>query len=257
VDNGSTDDLDSVLRSFPAVVRVSEARPGSYAARNRGLEVARGDILAFTDSDCLPEQDWLAAGVGDVMAHPGAGIVGGRVDLRAADPGRPTAVELYELLWGFPQEAYITAERYSVTANLFTPRTVVEQVGPFNPSLKSGGDREWGGRVARAGYEIRYAPAAVVGHPARRTLAELGHKIRRIAGGRADRIRRSPGRAGLRLLRDVVVSLRPPVTAVPRILGDPRVPGRARAAVLGVVVYVRYRTAWERLRLLLGASSSR
>jgi glycosyltransferase involved in cell wall biosynthesis len=257
VDNGSTDDLASVVGAFPGVVLARESRPGSYAARNHGLDIARGEILVFTDSDCLPEPGWLAAGVGELVSDPGAGIVGGRVELRAADPGRPTAVELYELLWGFPQEAYITAERYSVTANLFTRRDVVDQVGPFNPALKSGGDREWGGRVARAGYQIRYAPGAVVGHPARRSLAELGHKIRRIAGGRADRIRRTPGRAGLRLLRDVVVSLRPPVTALPRILGDPRVPGHARPAVLAVAVYVRYRTAWERLRLLLGAASAR
>jgi hypothetical protein len=165
---------------------------------------------------------------------------------------------LYELVWGFPQETYVTNERYSVTANLFTRRSVVERVGRFDPELKSGGDREWGGRVARAGFGIRYAADAVVGHPARRTPGELGRKLRRIAGGRAARIRRESGRrARIRLLRDVVVSLRPPVTAVRRIFRDPRIPPESRAAVFGIAVYVRYRTAWERLRLLLGAAPSR
>ena len=257
VDNGSTDDLGPVLDAFPGVVREREGRPGSYAARNRGLQAARGEVLAFTDSDCLPEPGWVAAGVGELVAHPEVGIVGGRVDLRAADPRRPTAVELHELLWGFPQEAYVTAERYSVTANLFTRRTVMDRVGQFNPALKSGGDREWGTRAAAAGVAIRFAPDAVVGHPARRTLAELGHKLRRVAGGRADRIRRQSGPVRLRLLRDVLVSLRPPITAIPRIMRDPRVPPGAAARVIAVAFYVRYRTAWERLRLLLGAASTR
>jgi hypothetical protein len=134
---------------------------------------------------------------------------------------------------------------------------VVDHVGGFDPELKSGGDREWGGRVARAGFGIRYAADAVVGHPARRTAAELGRKIRRIAGGRATRIRRESGRPRIRLLRDVIVSLRPPITAIPRILRDPRIPPTSRLAVFGVAVFVRYGTAWERLRLLLGATPSR
>jgi glycosyltransferase involved in cell wall biosynthesis len=257
VDNGSTDDLGTVLEAFPSVVRDLEGRPGSYAARNRGLELARGEILALTDSDCLPEPGWIAAGVAELQAHPEVGIVGGNVELRAADPARPTAVELHELLWGFPQEAYVTADRYSVTANLFTWRTVMDRVGPFDAALKSGGDRDWGTRAAKAGIGIRYAPDAVVGHPARRTHAELGHKLRRVAGGRAQRIRRQPGPARWRLLRDVVVSLRPPVTAIPRVLRDPRVSPRAAPGVIAVAFFVRYRTAWERLRLLLGAAPSR
>src|SRR5688500_16386753 len=113
IDNGSTDDLAALLERYPAVVRASEDRPGSYPGRNGGLQVAKGEILAFTDSDCLPEPGWLAAGASHLIADPEAGIVGGRVDLRVAKPGQPTAVELYELLWGFPQETYVTTERYS------------------------------------------------------------------------------------------------------------------------------------------------
>ena len=144
-----------------------------------------------------------------------------------------------------------------VLASAATGSTAPHRIGPFDASLKSGGDREWGGRVARSGLGILYAGDAVVGHPARRTLAELGHKVRRIAGGRAARLRREHGRPRLRLLRDVIVSLRPPVTAIPRILRDPRIPPRSRAGVFAVAVYVRYRTAWERLRLLLGAAATR
>src|SRR5258708_3660856 len=47
------------LPSSPIVTFLDEPNPGSYAARNRAIAVATGEILAFTDADCLPAQDWL------------------------------------------------------------------------------------------------------------------------------------------------------------------------------------------------------
>src|SRR5688572_5665963 len=61
VDNGSTDDTAAVAHAVPGVTVIEEARPGSYAARNRGLVAARGEYVAFTDADCLPAPDWLEA----------------------------------------------------------------------------------------------------------------------------------------------------------------------------------------------------
>jgi glycosyltransferase involved in cell wall biosynthesis len=63
VDNGSTGDIASVVAPFPFVRLLHEAKPGSYCARNRALSDARGSILAFTDSDCLPDAVWIEQGV--------------------------------------------------------------------------------------------------------------------------------------------------------------------------------------------------
>lgn len=52
IDNNSTDGSDQVVAAFPAVRLLREAKQGSYAARNRGLAEARGEILVFTDPDC-------------------------------------------------------------------------------------------------------------------------------------------------------------------------------------------------------------
>ncbi|WP_406672106.1 glycosyltransferase, partial [Natronospira sp.] len=52
VDNGSGEDIAGVCRAFPRVRCVSEPRPGSYAARNKGIACTEGEFLAFTDSDC-------------------------------------------------------------------------------------------------------------------------------------------------------------------------------------------------------------
>lgn len=65
VDNGSTDNSVALLTTFAREVgpqRVSivrEARRGAAAARNAGVRIAGGDIIAFTDADCVPAPDWV------------------------------------------------------------------------------------------------------------------------------------------------------------------------------------------------------
>lgn len=69
VDNGSTDGTSQLIKKFThatdITVRIVEEFdcPGSYAARNKGIEHANGQILAFTDADCIPEKDWIAHAV--------------------------------------------------------------------------------------------------------------------------------------------------------------------------------------------------
>ena len=59
VDNGSTDGSREILENHPDLRVIDEPERGSYAARNAGLRMARGEIIAFTDSDCYPRPDWL------------------------------------------------------------------------------------------------------------------------------------------------------------------------------------------------------
>ncbi len=186
VDNGSTDDLSPVRREHPEVVWLHEEKPGSYAARNRGLQVARGPYLAFIDADCVARPDWLGRGLARLRADPALGFVGGRVQVTARDPQRPTWTETFELHTAFPQEKYILQDAFSGTGNLFTRRDVFDAVGPFRADLRSGGDREWGNRVVAAGYHRAYAEDAVVEHPARHTIRELAAKTRRVTGGHRD-----------------------------------------------------------------------
>jgi glycosyltransferase involved in cell wall biosynthesis len=61
IDNGSRDGSLELLKRYPQATVLQEPERGSYAARNQGLERARGDIVAFTDSDCYPVPGWLAA----------------------------------------------------------------------------------------------------------------------------------------------------------------------------------------------------
>jgi hypothetical protein len=197
-------------------------------------------------------------GVETLGQSPECGLAGGKIDITFADESRPTAVEFFDLLWGFPQDVYVLRDHCSVTANLFASRSAFEAAGPFDARLKSGGDREWCGRAVSAGFGIAYAPEAVVAHPARRTLDELARKTRRVSGGKFDRMRYKSAPGVMVHLKEMAWELRPPYRAVGKIWNESRITGHAsKLRVLGVVVFVRYLTAWERMRLLLGSESSR
>ncbi|MEB3252764.1 MAG: glycosyltransferase family A protein [Cyanobacteriota bacterium] len=195
VDNGSSADqniAEAVVR-FKQVRLTSESYPGSYAARNKGIELARGAVIGFTDADCLPALDWIERGVTMLLQHPDCGFVAGKIDLFFQDEAEPTAVELYESLW-YPlsQQEFVESHHFGATANIFTFAEVIHQVGRFNHSLKSSGDREWGQRVYRSGYRPIYEDALIVQHPTRHSLSQLYRRARRIIGGRYSLLQQEP-----------------------------------------------------------------
>jgi len=78
---------------------LSESKPGSYAARNKGISVAKGEILAFTDSDCIPYEDWLEKAVERLL--DGAQRVAGHVELFFKSE-KLTPAEIFEKAFAFP-----------------------------------------------------------------------------------------------------------------------------------------------------------
>lgn len=253
VDNGSSRPLAGMTGQVGRVRLLEEPIEGSYAARNRGLSAARGEVIAFTDADCAPDPGWLRAGVGAVTEDGDVGLVAGRIDVVVPDPARPTPVEAYELLHGFPQERYALQHQFAATANAFTRHDVLGAVGRFDPSLRSGGDKEWGARVRSAGYEVRYCPEALVRHPARRTFRELRAKFARVLEGERvlrERVGTASGGPGdLRWWRRLV----PPVRAIARAWMGRQLPGwRAKLAYAVGIVLARYLGVWVRLRARYG-----
>lgn len=253
VDNGSTDDIAAVIRDYPLVNWLKEAKPGSYNARNNALRIARGDILAFTDSDCIPDPYWLERAADALERDRNAGFVGGRVDMITT--GRLSPAELFDLAVGFPQRRFVEQVHFAMTANMVTRRATIDAVGPFDGSLKSGGDREWGTRAWNAGFPGIYVDDARVSHPTRSTPAEVLKRIRRVAGGERDRY---PGWG--RCIRFCLKNLLPPRQALRDILEiDPAVAGpldKARAALFAYysrLVLIRCRIALQ----LTGGESTR
>jgi len=186
VDNASEEDIASVVAPFSQARRIHEAKRGSYAARNRGIACARGDIIAFTDADCIPHDTWLECGVERLVEKPSCGLVGGRIEFFFSTSGQPSPAELFDSTHFLKQERYVKREKFAATANAFTWKWVFDDVGQFDDTLQSGGDTEWGQRVAAYGYDICYANKACVQHPARHSYSELRQKKMRIVEGTVD-----------------------------------------------------------------------
>lgn len=185
VDNASdnSEEVPAVVRRFPNAIALYEAKRGSYAARNRGIATARGEIIAFTDSDCIPHTDWILAGVRSLLDNPKAGLIAGHIEFFFAGHS-PTVGEYVDSIFHLRQEHYSRVQHFGATGNVFTWRSVFDHVGEFNDQLYSMGDKEWGQRVWAAGYEVVYSPKVIVRHPARNTQ-ELLAKTRRCAQGNA------------------------------------------------------------------------
>jgi glycosyltransferase involved in cell wall biosynthesis len=248
VDNSPGGGIEGIVGWYDHAVLCHEPRRGSYAARNRGLSVARGDVIAFTDSDCIPAPEWIEKGVEALLGAPGCGLVAGRVEVFFMDPGSPTAVELYEGIRGFPQEAYVKNSRFGATANLFVSREVFKKAGVFDEDLSSGGDYEWGRRVHSAGYGQVYAGEAWVAHPARRGLGELYLKVCRVALGLHE-LRR----AGKIRIRPLQLCLMQPLDGMYRICRDRKAAGiRRKCKAFSIELFVVLVRAWELTRLRLG-----
>src|SRR5690606_16903345 len=79
VDNGSTVELPDVRGIDPRFRIIREHVPGSYAARNRGIQEARGEILAFTDSDCIPVPNWIDSAVQVFESEPTVSLIAGHI----------------------------------------------------------------------------------------------------------------------------------------------------------------------------------
>lgn len=263
VDNGSDakTNIKNIVRQFPKAIAEYEARLGSYAARNKGISIAKGEILAFTDADCIPAPDWIAKGVVYLQKTVNSGLVGGNIEIFWRDPHNPSTVELYESILAFRQQDCIEKHHYSVTANLFTWKKVIEQVGDFNSQLKSNGDIEWGNRVYDRGYNQIYAEDVRVAHPAVHSFKQLRKKVIRYAGGNYDR-RHQKEYSWLRqnwlFLKAVAFNLMPPVFFAINNYADPRLTNiRVKLKVILTMTLMRYITVLELLRLKLGGVSAR
>lgn len=201
VDNGS-DWLPSLPESHNVNIIVCK-KPGSYAARNFGIQHAKGELLVFTDADCLPDIHWLANIIEAYKRSDKKTLLAGNVVVRSKNHKRTTA-ELYDIALGLPQERYVF-QGFAVTANLAIPRAVFNEVGFFDDSRFSGGDADFCQRALRAGFSLKYVPDAIVYHPARESWSEYATKVKRTKGGQI--------RAGkqARRIKYFFVTLLPPV----------------------------------------------
>jgi hypothetical protein len=193
VDNGATDDTAAVIRNFQsqapmAVSATFEAKPGLGRARNRGLSVARGNIVGFTDDDCYPESDYIDS-ILEIFRDREIGYAGGRIKLfnprdwpiSIVDKADKRIIEPFTYIDG--------PEMKILGANMAFRRGVLTQIGGFDDALGAGGpfvceDVDAVARASFAGWKGGYFPGPTVLHDHGRDkegarLAARGYAIAR------------------------------------------------------------------------------
>jgi cellulose synthase/poly-beta-1,6-N-acetylglucosamine synthase-like glycosyltransferase len=174
-DNNSTCGIDVVTVMAPGCHVVPAPIQGAGPARNAGAAAAHGDILAFIDSDCDPQPDWVESGVRALTKYD---FAGGRVVTAARNPQRPSPVEAWEVVFGFDFERYILIEGYTGSGNMWVWRKVFDAVDGFRAGVAE--DMDWSFRATAAGFRLGYEPGAVVSHLARSDWSELLRRWRRV-----------------------------------------------------------------------------
>jgi GT2 family glycosyltransferase len=235
---------------------ITEEKPGSYAARNAGIKIAQGEIIGFTDSDCIPDKDWISNAVDFFMQNPDCDRIAGKIRLYYKSD-KLTKAELYEKIYAFNQDMYVEQDGTGVTANMFSHKYVFDKVGLFKEDLLSGGDYEWSIRAREANYKINYSDNVIVNHPARYHLNELVKKAKRVGGGQAG-FDPSSGKNILQSIIRFVYDLRPPVNSIPLIIAKGK---DLHLSQKVLIFYLRYYlsviTAHEKFKVSQGKSALR
>jgi glycosyltransferase involved in cell wall biosynthesis len=163
VDDGSTDDTASVVAQFSdrAGFRVEYLRQGNggpSAARNVGIQYARGEYVQFLDSDDTLDPDKLALQVSFLCQAAGVIAYGPYY----CKPSEKLADEAPWRVFADDYVHHLLARRYIASHALLWPRAAVQQNGPWDESLWAAEDGEFLVRAVLAGWQLRYCPASWV-----------------------------------------------------------------------------------------------
>jgi len=179
VDDGSTDATADVVEQFPQVRLIRQPPMGPAAARNRGIDAARGDVVLFTDADCAPEPDWVRQLITGMAKTDAAGAKGTYTTQQQSLVARFVQVEYETKYRRLAKQATIDfVDTYSAAYQ----RSVLRDVGGFDErfSTASVEDQELSFRVAERGHRLVFIPEAMVEHLHAATMRAYARKKYRI-----------------------------------------------------------------------------
>jgi GT2 family glycosyltransferase len=200
-DNPPADLISGLDRGLDAQL-VCAPHGGPASARNAGAKVARGEYLVFTDDDCAPQRDWLTA-IDECMRESVAPrAIGGRtVNILANDAYATASQGIVDFLYEYYGD-HSAPWRFFTSNNLAMPRNEFMEVGGFDDGfpLAAAEDRDFCERWRAAGYDLDYAPNAVVDHAHKLGFTRFNKQHFAYGRGAFD-LHRSRARRGQRALR--------------------------------------------------------
>lgn len=192
VDDGSADETARLATEAGAKVIYHEKKRGAAAARNSGIEIARGGIVCFTDADCQPKSDWIEQIIRPFDDPDIVGCKGVYATRQQDVAARFVQIEYedkYDLLRLQPRIDFI--DTYSAAYR----RSVLVANGGFDEHIFFVEDQELSFRLAARGYQMIFQPTAVVYHLHSNSVSAYFRKKFMIGYWKAQVVRRFPDRA--------------------------------------------------------------
>ena len=168
VDDGGDQDLSAIIESARKSINVrllKQPNSGPASARNTGAANATGEFIAFTDDDCRPAEDWLAALARRLQQDPSRMYGGHTVNALKTNVYSTASQALIDYLYSYynadPERA-----RFFTSNNIAMARKMFEAVGGFDVSFRRacGEDREFSDRWLHLGHGMSFVPEAQVFH---------------------------------------------------------------------------------------------
>lgn len=186
VDDGSVDGSGTFIKEkFPEISLISIPPTGLSAARNTGARVAKGEVFAFTDDDCAPDEDWLK-NLARALCKKRFDAVGGP---NLAPPSQAELQTVINAAPGSPSHVMLTDEdaEHLPGCNLAVSRDAFEAIGGFDIRFHTAGDDvDFCWKLHAAGYKLGFVPGAFVWHWRRGTVRS--YLKQQLLYGRAERL---------------------------------------------------------------------
>jgi glycosyltransferase involved in cell wall biosynthesis len=167
VDDGGSSPPGGTVQEFQnrlAVSLVTAGHGGPAAARNQGVQRARGRFFAFTDDDCRPAAEWLSTLAKRFATLPDHLIGGRTINALAQNPYAATSQVILDVVYRRFNGAEPGEAQFLASNNLALAADSFRAIGGFDSSFPTSEDRELCDRWLRNGHRITYAPEAVVFH---------------------------------------------------------------------------------------------
>jgi glycosyltransferase involved in cell wall biosynthesis len=177
VDGNSTDKTREIVSEYPVKLLLEE-RPGLNAARNTGIKNSNGEIIVFTDADCIIPEDWIKKIVENFQDQQ-VGCVGGNViGYYDSFLSRYSDESLIPVMRIFRKREVLTSvkppQKYPAGCNMALRKDALEKAELFDEGIKYGFDEdELVERICKIGYNMVLDPNVVVKHKHRPVLKEL------------------------------------------------------------------------------------
>ena len=191
VDDGSSDDTAALAEGAGVPPIRHATQQGAAAARNSGLAAATGEIILFTDADCVPTPNWVSEMIRPFAHSTISGAKGIYATNQPQLVARFVQVEYedkYDLLRGQPTIDFIDTYSAGYRAK------ILRESGGFDEAIRYVEDQELSFRLAAAGHQMVFQPTAVVYHHHSSSLWRYGRKKVMIGYWKAQIMRRYPER---------------------------------------------------------------